>query len=163
MNVLDDIPVVSTLRRNHGLEHATIHVLSSRMRTLSMVGHATVEGFNLYGEVETKQVESAANEALVRIRGGDSRLVIHPNCGTNFATAGILVGLAAWLAGLGRGTVTKIPRIILASTVALLFAMPLGLSVQEYVTTSPIVGDARVLSVVRGKRGSMTMHRVRIG
>ena len=163
MNVLDQIPVVSTVRRNHGLEHATIHVLSSRIRTLSMVGHATVEGFNLYGEVDTDQVESAANEALARIRGGDSRLVIHPNCGTNFATAGVVVGLTAWLASAGKGTFNKIPRMIVASTAALLFAMPLGLSIQEYITTSAIVGDARILGVERGKRGSMTMHQVRIG
>ena len=163
MNVLDQIPVVSTVRRNHGLEHATIHVLSSRIGTLSMVGHATAEGFNLYGEVDTDEVRSAANEALARIREGESRLVIHPNCGTNFATAGIVVGLTAWLASTGKGSFNKIPRMIVASTAALLFAMPLGLSIQEYITTSPKVGSARILGVERGKRGSMTMHRVRIG
>lgn len=160
MNFLDEIPIVSTVRRNHGVEHATIHVLTSRLNNLSLVGHATLEGFNLYGEVAKDQVESAADEALRRLRGGDSRLVIHPNCGTNFATAGMLVGTAAWLASFGKDGVAKLPRIIMASTVALIFALPLGLSVQEYVTTSPIVGDARVLSVKREKRGNMTVHRV---
>ncbi len=162
MNFLDEIPIVSTVRRNHGVEHATIHVLTSRMNNLSLVGHATLEGFNLYGEVATDQVESAADEALRRLRGGDSRLVIHPNCGTNFATAGMLVGTAAWLASFGKDSAAKLPRIIMASTVALIFALPLGLSVQEYVTTSPIVGDARVLSVEREKRGNMTVHRVKL-
>ncbi len=162
MNILDTVPVVAQIRRNHGLEHATIHVLSSRIRNLSLVGHATLEGFNLYGEVETDQVESAANEALARLRAGDSRLVIHPNCGTNFATAGMLAGLSAWIASMGKGGVGKLPRIIIASTVALMFALPLGLTVQEYVTTSPLVGDAKILAVVPGKRGNMTVHRVRI-
>ena len=97
MNFLDQIPIVSTVRRNHGVEHATIHVLASRLQNLSLVGHATLDGFNLYGEVEADQVEFAANEALRRLRAGDSRLVIHPNCGTNFATAGMLAGIAAWL------------------------------------------------------------------
>ncbi len=162
MNFLDDVPIVSTVRRNHGVEHATIHVLTSRLQNLSLVGHATLEGFNLYGEVESEQVESAANEALRRLRAGDSRLVIHPNCGTNFATAGMLAGTAAWLAGFGKDSASKLPRIIMASTVALIFALPLGLSVQQYVTTSPIVGDARVLAVERGKRGNVTMHRIKI-
>jgi Domain of unknown function (DUF6391) len=163
MNVLDDIPVISTIRRNHGLEHATIHVLTSRFPRLSMVGHATVSGFNLYGEVETAQVETAANEALARIRAGESRLVIHPNCGTNFATAGMVAGLAAWLASMGRGGFNKLPRMMLASTVGLLFAMPLGLRVQEHITTSAVVGAAAILGVTRGRRGNLTMHSVRIG
>jgi uncharacterized protein YqhQ len=162
MNFLDQIPIVSTVRRNHGVEHATIHVLASRLQNLSLVGHATLDGFNLYGEVEADQVDSAANEALRRLRAGDSRLVIHPNCGTNFATAGMLAGIAAWLASYGKDTASKLPRIIMASTVALIFALPLGLSVQEYVTTSPLVGAARVLGVERSKRGSMTVHRVRL-
>jgi hypothetical protein len=162
MNVLDEIPIISTIRRNHGLEHATIHVLSAHYPRLSMVGHATVDGFNLYGEVETAEVETAANEALDRIRAGETRLVIHPNCGTNFATAGLVAGLAAWVASLGRGTVNKLPRMMLASTIGLLFAMPLGLSVQEHITTSPIVGDAVIRGVTRGKRGNLTMHSVKI-
>ncbi|TMC58208.1 MAG: hypothetical protein E6J26_05270 [Chloroflexi bacterium] len=162
MNFLDQIPIVSTVPRNHGVEHATIHVLASRLQNLSLVGHATLDGFNLYGEVEADQVESAANEALRRLRAGDSRLVIHPNCGTNFATAGMLAGIAAWLASYGKDSASKLPRIIMASTVALIFALPLGLSVQEYVTTSPLVGEARVLGVERSKRGSMTVHRVRL-
>jgi Domain of unknown function (DUF6391) len=163
MNVLDDIPVISTVRRNHGLEHATIHVLTSRHARLSMVGHATVSGFNLYGEVETADVESAANEALERIRAGESRLVIHPNCGTNFATAGMVAGLAAWVASMGSSRASKLPRMMLASTVGLLFAMPLGLSVQEHITTSAVVGSAAILGVTRGRRGNLTMHSVKIG
>src|SRR5438046_10399091 len=127
MNVLDDIPIVSTIRRNHGLEHATIHVLTGHHQRLSMVGHATLEGFNLYGDVETAEVEKAANEALARIRSGEKRLVIHPNCGTNFATAGMVAGLAAWAASMGRSNSSKLPRMMLASTVGLIFAMPLGL------------------------------------
>ena len=115
MNVLDTMPVVATLRRNHGVEHATIHVLASHVSPLAVAGHATLDGFNLFGEVITQDVTNAANEALTRLRNGESRLVIHPNCGTNFATAGAIVGAAAWVASLGRGTVSKLPRVIIAS------------------------------------------------
>jgi len=163
MNVLDDIPVISTIRRNHGLEHATIHVLTAHHPRLSMVGHATLEGLNLYGDVETAEVESAANEALARVRGGESRLVIHPNCGTNFATAGMVAGLAAWAASMGHSNSSKLPRMMLASTVGLIFAMPLGLSVQEHITTSPVVGTAAILGVTRSQSGNLTRHSVRVG
>ncbi len=163
MNVLDTLPGVSTLRRNHGVEHATIHVLASHVSPLAVAGHATFDGFNLFGEVATPDVITAANEALARLRAGESRLVIHPNCGTNFATAGTVVGAAAWLASLGRGTISKLPRVIIASTLALMFALPLGLLVQEHITTSPLVGAARVLGVERTRRGNLTVHHVRIG
>lgn len=163
MNILDSVPVLAMIRRNHGLEHATIHVLSGRLHNLAVAGHATLEGFNLYGEVETDSVVSAANEALARVRAGESRLVIHPNCGTSFATAGMIVGSAAWLASMGRGTVSKLPRVIMVATMALMFALPLGLLVQEHVTTSPEVGEARILGVERARRGNMTLHRVQIG
>ena len=163
MRFLDTLPLVSTVRRNHGVEHATIHVLSQRLKTLAVAGHATLEGFNLYGDVPTETVQSAAEEAIARLRAGEERLVIHPNCGTNFATAGTIVGAAAWLASMGRGTINKLPRMIIASTLALVFAMPVGLAVQEYITTSPEVGEARVLGIERVKRQGMTMHRVRLG
>jgi len=163
MNILDELPYVSIVRRNHGLEHATIHMLSTRVQNLAVVGHATLAGFNLYGDVTTEHVESAAHEALARLRAGESRLVIHPNCGTNFATAGMMAGLAAFVASLGKGTFSKLPRVMMASTLALLFALPLGFAVQEYITTSPIVGAAQILGVTREKRGNMTLHRVKIG
>lgn len=163
MNFLDTVPVVSTVRRNHGVEHATIHVLSERIKHLSCAGHATLDGFNLFGDVPTEEIESAANEALSRLRDGQSRLVIHPNCGTNFVTMGIAAGIAAWAASFGRGTISKLPRVIMVSTLALLFAMPLGLRVQEHITTSPLVGAARVLGVERTQRGNLIVHRVRIG
>ncbi|MBI1802104.1 MAG: hypothetical protein HYR71_10815 [Chloroflexi bacterium] len=164
MNILDSLPVVSTVRRNHGIEHATIHILTAQFRPAALVGHATLDGFNLYGEVATEQVEWAAGEALRRLRAGDSRLVIHPNCGTNFATAGMAAGIAAWIAGMGGGKMSgKLPRIMVASTLALMLAMPLGFSVQEHITTSPHVGGAQVLGVAREKRGGLTRHQVRIG
>jgi hypothetical protein len=163
MNFLDTVPLVATVRRNHGLEHATIHVLSERVKQLAVMGHATLEGFNLIGDVPTEAIEAAAQEALKRLRAGQHRMVIHPNCGTNFVTMGFAAGLAAWAASFGRGTISKLPRIIMVSTLALLFAMPVGLLVQEHITTSPMVGDAQILGVERIQRGNMTVHRVRIG
>ena len=47
------IPAVDRTRRNHGLEHATITILSQRIRGVSLVGRSTPNGFHLYGNVST--------------------------------------------------------------------------------------------------------------
>ena len=44
----------------------------------------------LLGDVPTEQVESAVREALQRLKAGERGLAVHPNCGTNLATTGLL-------------------------------------------------------------------------
>ena len=36
-----DLPLIRRTRRNHGLEHATIHMLSNRIKTLQIAGRST--------------------------------------------------------------------------------------------------------------------------
>src|SRR5260221_12742627 len=85
-------------RRNHGLEHATVHVLSSRIKNLSIAGRSDHTGFYLCGQVSTSDVESAAAEALQRMRNGEDELAVHPNCGTGWGPTG---GMARGAAGAG--------------------------------------------------------------
>ncbi|RMF03269.1 MAG: hypothetical protein D6768_06315, partial [Chloroflexi bacterium] len=94
---LIDPTIITKIRRNHGLEHATIHMLSRRHKKLSIVGHSNWSGFTLYGDVDTSEVERAAHEALHRLQQGQSELAVHPRCGTVLATTGLLTGLAAFL------------------------------------------------------------------
>ena len=67
-------PLIKKLRRNHGLEHATVHVLNQRLGRLSLVGHSDWNGFTLYGPVDTSEIKLAANEALRRLRQGEADL-----------------------------------------------------------------------------------------
>jgi len=98
-----DLPFISRIRLNHGLEHATIHVLIQQNAYLSLIGRSDWQGFSIYGQVETQKVEVAAREALNRLRAGEHQLAIHPRCGTVLATTGILSGIAAFFAlGIGR-------------------------------------------------------------
>lgn len=135
------IPFISRVRRNHGLEHATLHVLSKRHPGLSMAGHSDFAGFWLVGNLELEEVQSAVDEALQRLNAGENQLAVHPNCGTNFATAGVMAGGAAFLAmsGAGKRFQDKLERLPLAmtlATLALVLAQPLGLTVQQQITTS---------------------------
>jgi len=158
-------PVLSRIRRNHGLEHATLTILAQRFPGVPMAGHSTAAGFRLMGNVPTEAVQAAVEEGLRRMQGGEAKLAVHPNCGTNFVTAGTLSGLAgaAAMFGAGRRTRDKVERIpvaILMATLALIAAYPLGLKVQEKVTTSGKPGTLQVSKITKTQRGSMTIHQV---
>ena len=163
---------VRRVRRNHGLEHATIHLLSRKLKNLNMAGRSTANGFYLYGNVSTPEIERTAQEALSRMRAGEHGLAIHPNCGTGLVTAGVMTSVAALAgtAGMKRGLLerlARLPSVILLSTLALIAAQPLGLSLQHYVTTLGDPGDLQIVSVrrheftvpVAGQR--MTVHFVK--
>ncbi len=155
----------SRIRRNHGLEHATLHLLAQRHSGRSMAGYSDAGGFWLMGDVPTEDVHNAAKEALRRMRAGERRLALHPFCGTNFATAGILAALAAFAAmtGVGRGWRSRLERLPMAAslaTLALIVAQPLGLLLQENLTTSGDPGELEIVEVRPARRGQMPAHRI---
>jgi hypothetical protein len=160
-----EIPLVSRVQRNHGLEHATLHVLSQRHPKRSFAGHSDVRGFWIIGDVPIEDVYEAVEEAIERLRKGERQLAIHRNCGTNYVTSGVLAGLAAGAAmfGVGKRVRDKLERLPLAmfvATLALIFSQPLGLLLQERVTTSPEPGNLQVVEIVTSRRGRMKAHRI---
>ena len=103
-----DLPFILETRRNHALEHATLHMLA-HTHTGSMAGHSNPTGFFLLGDFSTPEVWVAATDALERLRGGESGLAIHAGCGTNMATTALLSGTLAWsVLRLAKSTLTKI-------------------------------------------------------
>lgn len=161
MNILEMVPI-STVRRNHAIEHATVHVLTSRNPNIHLVGRADTSGFNIYGQVPTDELMSAANEALGRLQNGEASLAVHPRCGTNLVVAGLLTGVAAALAFGRRPTLRRLPDAILATTVAAFLAQPLGMSFQEHVTTSPRAAGARIAGVRQQQMGRVKIQHVDI-
>lgn len=163
---LFDSPLITRIRRNHGFEHATIHILSKRHENLSMVGRSDWNGFTLYGTVETNEVEYAATEALRRLREGEAGLAVHPRCGTVLATTGLLTALATFMAiGLDSGSRSRfrwssMPAAILAATGAAIFAQPLGMLLQERYTTSGQPGNLAIQRITANPNGRVMIHRV---
>ena len=160
-------PYVLRVRRNHGLEHATIHILNRRNFKLS--GRSSDSGFILLGDVPTEQVESAAAEALGRLKAGERKLAIHSNCGTNLVTTGFLATAVAFAGFAGRGlrrSWERFPSMMVAMMAVVLLSTPLGMSIQRHFTTEGDVGDLELVSVrretktlpVNGQR--VTLHRV---
>ncbi len=158
-------PFVPRLRRNHGLEHATLHILARHNPNRHLAGYSDVAGFWILGDLTTSEVESAVQEALQRMQAGEKSLAVHPNCGTNFVTSGVLASLAAFVAlfGAGRRTRDWLERLPLAATLAtlaLIISHPLGLMIQERVTTSGQPGALAVVKITPTRRGRMQAHRV---
>ena len=160
-----DTSLISRIRRNHGLEHATLHVLAGRFPQRPIAGHSDLGGFWIVGDIPTQDIEEAVQEALQRLQGGEAKLAVHPNCGTNFVTAGTLAGVVGALAmfGAGKRTRDKLERLPLAATLAtaaLMIAQPLGMLAQEHLTTSASPGELQVLEVKPVSRRGIKTHRV---
>jgi hypothetical protein len=155
--------MIERVRRNHGIEHATVHVLSEANPDLQLIGRADAGGFSIIGDVEPEGLAAAAREALRRMQNGQGHLAVHPRCGTQLVTLGALTALATFLALGGRPRLSRLPDAILASTVAALIAQPLGLSLQRHVTTSPRVQNAHFLGVTRKKFAGLNYWHVDIG
>ncbi len=164
---LSNLPFISRIRRNHGLEHATMHVLLQHDPHLSLVGRSDWGGFTVYGDVATPDLERAVYEALDRLTAGERDLAVHPRCGTMLTTTGLLSGIAAFfMVGIGRSRSrfrwASLPETLLAAMVAAVLAQPLGLLLQQYVTTSGDVGNLRVRRVYQQRGGPVPIHRVEI-
>jgi hypothetical protein len=155
----------SRIRRNHGLEHATLHVLSQRYPKKNLAGHSDAGGFWIIGDVPIGDVYESVEQAMARLRAGEENLALHRNCGTNFVTAGVLTGLAAGLAMLGSGgrvrdKLERLPLAMLLATAALILAQPLGFVLQERVTTSGQPEGLRVVEIVATRRGRIRAFRI---
>lgn len=159
-------PAITRVRRNHGLEHATIHLLSQKYPGRSFMGRSDPGGFYIYGVVETDDLEALVREALARLRAGEHRLAIHPNCGTNLVTSGLLAGGASYLALMGseqdgwRRRLERMPNAIMLAMGALLIAQPLGRAAQRHLTVQADPGDLEILGIQRVREDPRPLHRI---
>jgi hypothetical protein len=163
MTILD-IPVLSRIRRNHGLEHATITVLSGRFPHRPLAGWSFPGGFFLLGDVDTQDLQEAVAQALARLKHGERQLAIHPNCGTNFAVSGFVAGLLVWLGLAGakskRDKVERLPLVIAMASFGFIVSQPLGPKVQERITTSGNPQGLAVVDIFPIQFGSFKLHRI---
>src|SRR6266700_1683704 len=137
----------SAVRQNHALEHATIVLLSKKFPDVRLAGVSSALGFFVFGDIPTEAILPAAQEALSLLRTTQPELAIHERCGTNVAVAGMLTGLSAMAVAKMRRPYNTANNVILASTVALLLARPLGLTIQRYVTTQTPNSSMTLLKV----------------
>jgi hypothetical protein len=163
-NTILDLPLIGTTRRNHALEHATLHVLADKYPMKMMGGHSNPTGFFIVGDVTTEDIAVAASQALSRLRAGESELAIHPGCGTNLATSVLLGATFAWFVMRGArstsGRILRMPFAFGSALVGLAISRPLGPMLQQKITTDADVGDLQVVEVRVTSRGALPTHRV---
>ena len=159
-HMLLKLPLILETRRNHALEHATLHMLG-RTHHAPMAGHSNPTGFFLLGDISTEEVQVALDEALTRLRAGESGLAVHPGCGTNMATTAVLAGTFAWAPLRGaRSTFWRIWLIPIAALFAVFgyyLSRPLGPWLQKYITTEADLGNMQITNIVFIRKG---LHRI---
>jgi hypothetical protein len=144
-------PYILPTRRNHALEHASLHILSRRFPKTGMGGHSNPTGFFIIGQIPTEQVRAAVSEALVRLQNGESGLAIHPGCGTNYAVTGGLAALSALFGFVGtrntRERLERLPLVTLLATLSLMLGQALGPLLQQKITTDADPGDLAIVDI----------------
>lgn len=156
---------VSLVRRNHGLEHATLTLLSEQLPHTPFAGYSDPKGFWVVGNVSTDQLLETVQKALRRMKSGEHSLAVHPYCGTNFVTAGLIAGSLAWLTSLGKANnftkkLNRWPLMVMVVTGAFVASQPLGPKVQAKISTCGEPGNLVVTQIVRYERQGRGLHRI---
>ena len=154
--ILDFPPFLAT-RRNHALEHASLLILARKYKDQNMAGHSNPTGFFLFGDMSLEDIRNAINEAMTRLRAGESGLAIHPGCGTNLAASTLVPAAFAWAPFQGarslRWRILLIPVALMFAIFGYLLSKPLGPWLQRNVTTEADLGDMRVMDIVTVRPG----------
>jgi hypothetical protein len=154
--ILDFPPFLAT-RRNHALEHASLHILARKYKDQNMGGHSNPTGFFLFGDMSMDDIRSAINEAMTRLRAGESGLAIHPGCGTNLAASTLVPAAFAWAPFQGarslRWRLLLIPVALMFAVFGYLLSKPLGPWLQRNVTTEADLGNMQVMDIVSVRKG----------
>ena len=152
---------ISRVRRNHGLEHASIHLLSEKHKNFSAQGNSDHRGFhlNIYGDISEEDVSHAVFEAFKRMKNGEHQLAVHPNCGTVLLTTAAMATIAALLPfGIEQkrrgdtkmswmAVANILPTAILAVVATLIISRPIGVQLQAKYTVEGDLGDMVLISV----------------
>lgn len=160
-----NLEFINCIRSNHALEHATFHVLEGKGQKASLFGLSDAGGFWVVGNVPAGLLLDSAHEGLTRLQGGEAKLALHENCGTNLVATGAIAGGLGWLAMLGSGKgffrkLERLPLVVMLTSIGLIIAQPLGLVIQEKITTLPNGQKREVVSVQRWGFGSWTIQRI---
>lgn len=155
LEFLPSLKEILTIRQVHGLEHATVWVLSelansgtTKASNESIGGMSTPQGFYLYGAINLSQLNQAVEKALQRITSGEWDLAVHPRCGTNLSvamtlTAGLALGVNMLLP---PRPIEQLLGFVIAVTAATQLAPGLGDLAQKYLTTA-IPFNLRVINI----------------
>ena len=159
--VMDILELIDRVRQNHAIEHATIAVLGRKHDQFGRLGgSAKQDGFFVYGPTTADRIEEAANEAVERLRAGESHLAISPFCGTNFLLGGMTTALLTGMILGTRNRVGRLPQAMGLSALALIGSFRAGGYVQRKWTTKADIGGLEIKGVSQVSGAYRPLHRV---
>ena len=101
---------------------------------------------------------------MKRMKAGDSQLAVHPGCGTNMVTAGLLAGSIAFVASLIGGKKVRwydrFPNAAIGGVLGVVAAQPIGPWLQANVTTSADMHGMHVRKIARSQTSRVLIHFV---
>ena len=122
-----------------------------------MGGHSNPTGFYLMGSFSKDDIIEASDEAMQRLRSGESELAIHEGCGTNIATSTLLPAAFAFVPMQSVRSnfwrVLLIPFAIGLAVFGYFLSKPLGPWLQRNVTTEANLGNMRIVDIIPVRRG----------
>ena len=148
--------IIRRTRQHHAIEHATLTILAERFPGRRMVGYSDPAGFTLLADIPEEAARRGVADAMLRLQAGEAHLAIHPNCGTNLLTTGVLV--AAMLGGAEprKDGLSRFTRALILVLPVLVISPQLGLRLQRYTTLADVsdrwLKDVQALDVA-GQRG----------
>lgn len=155
-----DLPYILETRRNHAIEHATLHMLA-RKHKINMAGHSNPTGFFIFAELPSEEVRRSVQEAYNRLRSGEKGLAIHPGCGTNLVAAAFLPGTMAYLPYQSvrstSGRILLLPVALALGVAGFFLSKPLGMWMQRKWTTEADLGNMQLVDVTLVRKG---VHRI---
>ncbi|HUZ76973.1 MAG TPA: DUF6391 domain-containing protein [Chloroflexota bacterium] len=149
-----------SVRRNHALEHATMAILQERDPRVRLIARSSGWGFRVYGTTDQGAVQSAAEEAMQRLRSGERSLAIAQRCGTNVAVGVLLGTVGLWLSEFVRSPGRKLALGLAVSVTIAVTSQPVGLLAQRYLTTESRLGELRIESVHQRRVGRKQLLEV---
>ncbi len=140
-----------SLRKNHGLEHATVNVLEKEYGYKNIAGFAEESGFYIIGADSKWVVEEAAARGLELMKRGNYGLAIHKRCGTSMTVANFISAVIFLLLLFYTGYFS-IFNMVIAIILANLTGPYLGQIIQKYFTTSTDIGGMEIVSTAYAER-----------
>ena len=85
---------LTSVRKNHAVEHATISILGRNLDKYGQFGGSSNgNGYYIFGPATKENILDASTEAIGRLNLGEHQLAISPFCGTNFLLGGAVATL----------------------------------------------------------------------
>ena len=146
---------VNHVRKNHALEHATVHILEKKFPDKEFAGYSVERGFWIIGKLSIQEIQEAADAAFARLSHGEKDLAVHPGCGTNLATASLLTSVGAVLTFIGtkseKDRLKRFSSLLLISSMAIQVSKPLGFAIQRNLTTDPDMNGMEISGIDTGQ------------